>query len=471
MSPVTAYFFAMYHLGREIDLPRYRGHIQRYYPNAAIVMDQLDRYVRVPVSSGQIVEDQNTVSFSAEIHVLDAGVALIVTRLTGADLPANFLDAPLRYARAHGEVYQPVMDFVSRSFGVESWASVDSLLRSPEGVARVRAETGIEAEPVGLEDHDFSVDENVTILVVGASPAAAGMDSPQDISIRKSREILAQGASRVWIGDLTEPMFRDVIRMMTRELRAWSLTYLSRGWLYCTQRQLSRMAATLPKSNPVVWAQEREDVEKFDLRFHIFANRARSYFASRESLPLEVVDCDVWNDLSRFRANRAALSDALDETRHGIERMTRPYDFREFKLLKAGIEMVEGQIMLLTVVLALVAVAAIILEPVAWWLRVIIVLALVTAVPAAFLLYWRRHRQRAVFRARALLLRSRLEQVKADTNDLQQSVEYMKGATWFAAPEVRETLEREFKELMARAQERQAEYENELKKLQQHRPE
>jgi Skp family chaperone for outer membrane proteins len=54
---------------------------------------------------------------------------------------------------------------------------------------------------------------------------------------------------------------------------------------------------------------------------------------------------------------------------------------------------------------------------------------------------------------------------------LQQSVEYMKGATWFAAPEVRETLEREFKELMARAQERQAEYENELKKLQQHRPE
>jgi hypothetical protein len=249
------------------------------------------------------------------------------------------------------------------------------------------------------------------------------------------------------------------------ELRELSGRYLrgaAASWLAHTQIQLEQLSATLEEHNRVVRNQVREEVEHFDVNFHQFATSARRRLIDGDTIPLSVVDRRRWDRQSDFQRQKELAGSALDEAHRAIEGMTRPLDFREFQLLKTGVEEVEGRIMLLTVLLVLMELVTLAIEPGHWTSKGIL-LVLVILIPVGFLFFERWRREAVVRRGRELLTRQRLVELGRQIAELEQEMKRSQSDDVMAA-DIREGLAREMNELLARLKSRQDELSDELGK-------
>jgi hypothetical protein len=206
----------------------------------------------------------------------------------------------------------------------------------------------------------------------------------------------------------------------------------------------------------------REEVEHFDVNFHRFATSARRRLIDGDTTPLGVVDRRRWDRQSDFARQQELAGNALDEAHRAIAGMTRPLDFREFELLKTGVEEVEGRIMLLTVLLVLMGLFTLAIEPGNWTSKSIL-LVLVILIPVGFLFFERWRREAVVRRGRELLTRQRLEETGRQIGELEQEMKRSQSDDVMAA-DIREGLGREMSELLARLKARQDELSAELGK-------
>ena len=249
------------------------------------------------------------------------------------------------------------------------------------------------------------------------------------------------------------------------ELRELSGRYLrgaAADWLAHTQIQLEQLSATLEEHNRVVRDQVREEIEHFDVNFHRFATSARRRLIDGDTTPLGVVDRRRWDRQSDFQRQQELAGEALDEAHRAIEGMTRPLDFREFQLLKTGVEEVEGRIMLLTVLLVLMGLVTLAIEPGHWTSKGIL-LVLVVLIPVGFLFFERWRRETVVRRGRELLTRQRLQEMGRQIAELEQEMKRSESDDVMAA-DIREALGREMNEVRVRLKARQDELSAELRR-------
>ena len=418
----------------------------------------------LPLATGELDASAagQDISYEAVNYQFDSGIGLVLFMFKSRKRIRALEASPAEFALGQPAIAEAALGFLRRSLNIKSFAEISGLAHDPAQRRKLQAATGIQPLCVGLDGLIVNFNVVDRFWLTGTDVPDLDTADAEDLSETKPGFVFALSRNRYWSPVLTEEVIWDMVLLQLREIGAGLMKYIAVDWLGVVQRQLGQMATTLIERNAVVWAQEREDVERLDVNFHLFAIEARRFFAAGSMPVLEIVSRDRWDRTSTFEHHQDQVNLALDETHRTIERMTRPLDFREFQMLKTGVEEVEGRIMLLTVLLVVMALFTMAVEP-GHWLGKGALLGLVFLIPAGFLLFERWRRSAVARRGRALLTRNRLERVRADIKDSESEIERVKKEN-FLAENTRQSFLSELNEALERLKRQQVEYEDALKR-------
>jgi hypothetical protein len=434
------------------------------YPGVTPVSRREEMALQIPLVSGTIpaAPGQPEVHYEATNYQFDHGFGLALFTFE-SDRPIPDLAAmPARFIFQQAELAGAIFAYLYQALGVKGISEIDGVASTRERRQQLKARTGIQVIPAGLDEIRTGFTISETCWLVGKDGAGLDNSKAEDLSEQSPGLVFRLGTGRYWSPAENEEVLWDLVLLGLRELSGRYLRSTAAGWLARTQAQLEQLSATLVEHNRVVRNQVREEVERFDVNFHQFATSARRRLIDGEMTPLEVVDRRRWDRQSDFPRQQELTSNALDEAHRAIEGMTRPLDFREFQLLKTGVEEVEGRIMLLTVLLVLMGLVTLAIEPGHRTSKGIL-LALVILIPVGFLFFERWRREAVVRRGRELLTRQRLGETGRQIAELELEIKHSQSDDVMAA-DIREGLGREMNELLARLKARQDELSAELSK-------
>ena len=456
--------FGLYYLGGPVELLRLHEHLRRVYPGAALVSRREDMVLQVPIVGGTVPvgPGRPEVTYEVTNYQFDHGFGLTLLAFQSDQPIPDLMVAPARFIFQQAELGGAILAYLYRALGVDGMSEVPGVAGTRERRQQLKARTGIRVIPAGLDDIKTGFTTTETCWLVGKDIAELDTSKAEDLSELFPGLILRLGTGRYWSPAESDELLWDLVLLELRELSGRYLRDAAVGWLARTQAQLEQMSATLVEHNRVVWNQVREEVEHFDVNFHRFATSTRQRLIDSVVSPLEVVDRRRWELHSDFPRQRELTGDALDEAHRAIDGMTRPLDFREFQLLKTGVEEVEGRIMLLTVLLVLMGLCTVAIEPGHWTAKGIL-LALVILIPVGFLFFERWRREAVVRRGRELLTRQRLEETGRQIAELEQEIKRSQSDDVMAA-DIRAGLGRELNEVLARVKAHRDELSAELRR-------
>jgi hypothetical protein len=456
--------FGLYYLGGPVELLRLREHLRPVYPGATPVSRREEMVLQIPLVSRTIpaASGQPEVRYEATNYQFGHGYGLALFTFE-SDRPIPDLTAmPARFIFQQAELAGAIFAYLFQALGVKGISEIDGVASTRERRLQLKLRTGIQVIPAGLNEIRTGFMTTESCWLVGKDVPGLDTSKAEDQSEKFPGLILRLGPGHYWSPAENEEVLWDLVLLELRELSGRYLRDAAVGWLARTQTQLEQLSATLEEHNRVVGNQVREEVEHFDVNFHQFATSARRRLIDGDTTPLGVVDRQLWNRQSDFQRQQELAGKALDEAHRAIEGMTRPLDFREFQLLKTGVEEVEGRIMLLTVLLVLMELVTLAIEPGHWTSKGIL-LVLVILIPVGFLFFERWRREAVVRRGRGLLTRQRLVELGRQIAELEQEMKRSQSDDVMAA-DIREGLGREMNEVLARLKARQDELSAELRK-------
>ena len=461
---MKSHCFGLYYLGGPVELLRLREHLRPVYPGAMPVSRREELVLEIPLARGTIpaAPGRPEVRYQATNYQFGHGFGLALFTFESDRPIPDLLAMPARFIFQQAELAGAIFAYLFQALGVSGISEIDGVASTRERRQQLKSRTGIQVIPAGLDEirTGFTIIE--TCWLVGKDVPGLDTSKAEHLSELSPGLIFRLGTGRYWSPAESEEVLWDLVLLELRELGGRYLRSTAAGWLARTQTQLEQLSATLVEHNRVVRNQVREEVENFDVNFHQFATSARRRLIDSEMSPLEVVDRRRWDRQSDFQRQKELAGDALDEAHRAIAGMTRPLDFREFELLKTGVEEVEGRIMLLTVLLVLMGLVTLAIEPGHWTSKGIL-LALVILIPVGFLFFERWRREAVVRRGRELLTRQRVEETGRQIGELELEIRHSQGDDVMAA-DIREGLGREMNELLARLRARQDELSAELRR-------
>jgi len=456
--------FGLYYLGGPVELLRLREHLRPAYPGATPVSQREEMVLQIPLVSGTIpvAPGQPEVHYEATNYQFGHGFGLALFTFESDQPIPDLMAAPARFIFQQAEPGGAILAYLYQALGVKGISEISGVASTRERRQQLKARTGIQVIPAGLDSFSTGFTTTETCWLVGKDIPGLDTSKAEDLSELSPGLVFRLGTGRYWSPTENEEVLGDLVLLELRELSGRYLRGAAADWLTHTQIQLEQLSATLVEHNRVVRNQVREEVEHFDVNFHRFATSTRRRLIDGEMTPLEVVNRRRWDRQSDFPRQQELTGNALDEAHRAIAGMTRPLDFREFELLKTGVEEVEGRIMLLTVLLVLMGLFTLAIEPGNWTSKGIL-LVLVILIPVGFLFFERWRREAVVRRGHELLTRQRLEETGRRIAELEQEMKRAQGDDVMAA-DIREGLAREMNEVLARLKARQAELSAELRK-------
>jgi hypothetical protein len=420
--------------------------------------------LQIPLVSGTIpaAPGQPEVRYEATNYQFGHGFGLAVFTFESVRPIHDLAAMPTRFIFQQAEMAGAILAYLYQALGVNGISEIGGVASTRERRQQLKTRTGIQVIPAGLDEIKTGFTTTETCWLVGKDVPGFDTSKAEDLSELSPGLVFRLGTGHYWSPAENGEVLWDLVLLELRELSGRYVRDAAVGWLARTQTQLEQLSATLVEQNRVVRNQVREEVELFDVNFHLFATSARRRLIDGDTTPLEVVDRRRWDRQSDFQRQQELAGNALDEAHRGIAGMTRPLDFREFQLLKTGVEEVEGRIMLLTVLLVLMGLVTLAIEPGHWTSKGIL-LVLVILIPVGFLFFERWRREAVVRRGRELLTRQRLQEMGRQIAELEQEMKRSQSDNVMSA-DIREGLAREMNEVLARLKVRQDELSAELRK-------
>lgn len=409
---MKAHYFSLCYLGGEVDLVKLRAHLAKAFPGTALEMVRRSHLVTVPLASGSLELEGTAVPYKIVCYQFDAGFGTVVHSLeTGEQGLASAIERA-RKAVNGPELATSSLGYFNRVFSTREIGELYTHLKKTGVRGFQRSGPGRELFPEGCDYWNVGINEFDCLWLVGGDGEEARKAGWHDLTAGRGR-LLAGDTNRFWSADDPPDLFWDVAAILMREHLASCFRNFTYSWMGTLNQHLKHYREGLTLGNEELWAHYRDEVERLDVNFLAFRVYLQSVLLGQEQLyrrdhpPANLVHIEPaeWERLSRYRSRRAAIDRLTAECQHIIERMTVPLDFREFRLLKTGVEQLEARIMLLTVLLVIMELFAQFLEPGHWPMKWLL-LALLVAIPGSYILWERTRRERARRRGRAMHLKN-----------------------------------------------------------------
>lgn len=423
------YNFSLGYLGGPVDLWKLRGHLAPYYSGLNLEIARGIQVLNIPLLSSTVKQDGREIDVQLTCHQFASGFGSLVAWLDDRDGPQRLTLEEAQALVLGPELSLAVMSFFHRVFDTQDLGELFSKLKDPMHRRQFRQTAGVEILVAGLDQCHLGLHGFNCYWTVGSEVEKRGW-----VDLTAGQELIWAGDNnRFWSAGENQDLYWDMVTILYREhVSSCYLEYV-RGWLGSLSQQLKQTRESLRQSNEELWTQDRDEVELMDLNFLSFNIQCQETLSTldhlyrREAPPaaLRMVEPGQWESLSRYGRRRLLINDLLSECRYAIERMTRPLDFREFRLLKSGVEEVEARIMLLTVLLVIMELFALTLEPGHWYFKGILLLLLV-AIPGTFIVWSRHRRSRARRQGRLHYLKNLRAKSEEEARAYQQQMDELR---------------------------------------------
>lgn len=425
---MKAHYISLCYLGGEVDLVKLRAHLAKNFPGTALEMVRRGHMVNVPLASGRLELEGTAVPYSIVCHQYDTGFGTVVHNVEIGD---QKLATAIKMARK--AVYGPglataALAYFNRVFGTREIGELYTHLKKTGARGFQRSGPGSDLFPEGCDYWNVGINEFDCLWLVGGDGEEARQAGWHDLTAGRGL-LLAGDTNRFWSADDPPDLYWDVVAILTREHLASCFRNYAYSWMGTLSQHLKQYRDGLAQGNEELWSIYRDEVESLDLNLLSFRIYLQSVLLGQEQLyrrdhpPANLVHIEPgdWERLSRYRSRRAAIDGLMAECQHLIERMTVPLDFREFRLLKTGVEQLEARIMLLTVLLVIMELFSQLLEPGHWPLKGLLMLLLV-AIPGGYILWERTRRARTRRRGRLMHLKNLRAQAEEAAREKEQQM-------------------------------------------------
>jgi hypothetical protein len=467
---VKIYNFSLCYLGGEVDLVKLSKRLSARYPGAVLDFVRGQNLVNVPLDQGTLSLAGGDISYQTVCHQYESGFGSMVTAL---EMEHRDYDADIRIAReavGHQRMAAAKLNYMNIVFGVESAGELFGICRLPEERKRLKDDGGLNLKTVGLNEINIGIQEFDCYWLSGEGFDEATKAPWRDVS-GGARQLAAADNNRFWSPGRGDELYWDMVNILIREHMAVYLRTYSEAWIGYIRQQMNLIRDNLGERNQELLSQEHGDLERMESDFLSFsimvkvALSGQAYLRSRPSGPasLRIIEPTEWGHFSRFDDQRVLIEGLVAEGKYAIKRMIRPLEFREFKLLKTGVEQLELLIMLLTVLLVVMELFAQFAEPGHWRLKGLLTLLLV-AIPGTYALWSVTRRSRSQRRGRKLYLKHLIDSMEEGVQIKEEQIRELK-ATGGMAPETRERYIRTNEEILRQYRTRAKEYQEELKRL------
>lgn len=466
---MRSYHFSLCSLGGAVDLVKLRAHLSGAYPGTTLEMGRGGRVVNIPLDTGVLDTEGKTIKYHIVCHQFDSGFGSVVLSLE-ADGDQNDYAAALELARqaARGpELSAATMRYFNLVFGARDAGEIFAKLRSPDFRSLLRAGPGIDVLRVGLDYFNIHIHIFDCIWLAGGGGVRTPRPEWRDLTAGKGL-LWADDTYRFWSPDDSPDLYWDMVTTLLREHSAASCLDYANSWLGTLDQQLRQTSDSLKQENEELWSQQRLDNETVSLNFLAFNIHLKGFLLGQDALyrrdvppaALRLIEPEEWGIISRYPSRRELIEGVLADCKHAIGRMTRPLDFREFKLLRTGVEQLEARIMLLTVLLVIMELFSQFLEPGHWPLKWLL-LALLVAIPGSYILWERIRRGRARLRGRSVYLKHLKARADEEARDIEQRLSALSDAPGID-PKTRDHYLSVYQGIKSRINDRTAEIEAEL---------
>lgn len=410
--------FTYCELGSSLDLTRMLGHLLPYYPQSSIDNIRNQKVLTVQLAQGPVELEGEAGEHRSAAYIWDSGRGLIVNQFRSAKPLAKASD-PMALTSSHPQAMQAMHEFILKALGLSDITELHRMAADHRRLEEISRMTGIQLNFIGLDAPGVYFLTSQQALI--EEPDLAGLDVGAATAIgRKGREVFCSG-QQIWCRKADQELWEDVLLISMRELTIKNERMGALQWMDAIHSQLSTLLGFVEEKNEMLWSEEQQNMERTELHYRIFANRAQSFLCRTAQLALRAVDEAIWEQASVFARARVLLKDALEHIGQETERMKRPFEFLEFRLLKTGVEELESRILLLTGMLVMMEVFAYLIEPGHWGPKGIL-FGLIVLVPLAYLLWERGRLARRRRRARSLLLARRREELEGIVADIEQKI-------------------------------------------------
>jgi hypothetical protein len=430
---MKAHYFSLCYLGGEVDLVKLSNHLSQAYPGAVLELIRGNRVVSIPLTSGVLGGEGREAKYQIVCHQFDSGFGMVALSMdTGQQDYPTALERAQQVARGP-ELTAATVEYFNRDFGTRDAGELFAKLRKPEASGQFRAGPGVSLLKVGLDYFNIGIHDFDCVWLSGGEGDRARKPDWRDLTAGRGL-LWAGDTNRFWSPVDDPDLYWDMVAILVREQSAASCLDYVNSWLGSLNQQLGQTAESLGQGNEELWAQGRSDIEAMDMNFLAFNIHLKSFLLGQENLyrrdvppaSLRLIEPAEWEQLSRYRSRRKLLDGLLADCKHTIDRMTQPLDFREFKLLRTGVEQLEARIMLLTVLLVVMELFANFLKQGHWHLKGLLIVLLV-AIPGSYILWERTRRGRARRRGRAIYLRNLRSKTEEEARDIDQRLAALSG--------------------------------------------
>lgn len=459
-------YFSLCYLGGEVDLVKLRAHLAAAYPGATLDIMRGRHVANLPLASGTLDLEDAKVPYDIVCHQFDSGFGTIVLSLEADQSCPESTLFQAQHAAGGRETAMAAMGYFNRIFGTRDAGELFYRLRKPEVRKQVKEGPGVDLLTVGLDLFNIGIHEFNCLWLIGGGGEAKKPDW-RDLTGGRG-ELWAGDTNQFWSPQESSELYWDMVAVLLREHSSSCNLLYSKSWLGALNQQLKQTGLNLRQRNEELWNQDRDDIEAMEINFLGFSIHLRDFMLDqghlyrRDAPPfnLRYIEPSEWEQLSRYRVRSAMIGDVMGECKHIIERMTRPLDFREFKLLKSGVEEVEARIMMLTVLLVIMELFAQAMEPGHWHLKAVL-LALMVLIPGSFLLWMRAKRTRTRLRGREMYLRNLKEKNEEEARSIEQQMMVLRESPGIE-PKTRDHYLGVYQGIEARIRQRAAEIDEEL---------
>ncbi len=464
---MKAHHFSLCYLGGDVDLVKLKAHLSEAYPGTTLEMVRGNRVANIPLVSGVMSPEGREVGYRVVCHQFDSGFGTVsfMVELDLQEQGAALVQGQQAF-RGPG-LAAVVPEYINRVFGTRDAGELIAEIRKPEERRRIKEGPGVDLLSVGRDNFSIGIHEFDCIWLAGGGGEEAKKAGWRDLTAGRG-QLLAGDTNRFWSPQAGAELYWDMVLLLLREHSSSCYLVYARAWLGTLNLQLKQTGESLRQKNEALWSQDRDDIETMDMNFLAFNLHLRDFLLGQEHLyrrdeppaNLRLVEPAEWERLSRYRSRRALIDGVMAECKHIIGRMTMPLDFREFRLLKTGVEQLEARIMLLTVLLVIMEIFAHLLKPGHWYLKAALVL-LLAAIPGSYILWERTRRRRLRRRSRELYLRNLRSRTEEEARDIDQRLAALTGTPGIE-PKTRDHYLGVYQGIRARIKERTAEISAEL---------
>ncbi|MBA7595939.1 hypothetical protein ES703_02906 [subsurface metagenome] len=382
------FLYNPFFLGGEVDLYKFKTHIQEKYPGTQLLSVNWVHRLSIPFISGEIVKIKDTtctIPFESEITLFEDGIAIGEfryevkgKRFEMLSEPSTFFSVKFKYNdredkrqgslfslnfedmdkenKREGTLLSFLVSFLWDALGIEGIEEKDK--RGEGFVNELKEELGLDAFIIGESGLHSNLGNKIFVLCLSSDISQFRHYKLRKVSLANF-EVYLIGKDSYLTPKLYEGLKEDLLMFFHYRVFLNRFRLLGMGWQRDIEGDLTDLRLRSKEGHESLWQEKREILETKSLNFMRLSSFVSQRLADFENAEFRTCDSEKLMQYSNTKKYTKQLLGILNEVKYMLDNLNRMIDVRDSLSLRYGSRRVEEGLKILGILggLAVILVA------------------------------------------------------------------------------------------------------------------